>query len=96
MPRQLISDDGVVRRYRVLDGQGNQIGLDEEPIPTTVDINATTLRDRATQALAGNNNYLGIASPTNAQVVTQVARLTRESSGVIRLLLGLVDDTTGT
>lgn len=96
MPRVLVSDDGVVRRYRVLDGQGNQIGLDEETVPTAIDINAVTLRNRATQALAANNTYLGIASPTNAQVVTQVGRLTQECSGMIRLLLGLLDDTTGT
>jgi len=60
------------------------------------DVNADTLRDRAAQAIAANQTFLGLASPTNPQTVAQVQRLTRECTALIRLMLGLLDDTTGT
>jgi hypothetical protein len=58
--------------------------------------NEQTLRDRADQALAGNAAYLGLASPTNAQAVAQVAALTRQQNAVIRLILRKLDTTVGT
>ena len=65
-------------------------------IPASV--NTDTLIGKANAALAANANYLAIASPTNAQVVAQVDRLTRECSALIRLLLGgdLLLDVTNT
>lgn len=94
--RQLIVDNGVTRLYRVLDGAGQPVGFDEEPVAGTPVANASALSDRAAQALAANATYLAIATPTNAQVAAQVQRLTKECSALIRLLLGLLDDTTGT
>ena len=94
--RVLLADDGRIRLYRVLDSQGVQIGVDEEAIPTTVDINSATMRSRAINALTANGNYLAVGTPTNAQVVAQVAALTKECSGIIRLMLGQLDDITGT
>ena len=66
--------------------------VDDDPLQ----INGDALRAKAAQAIATNVTYLAIVAPTNAQVVTQVARLTRETTAVIRLLLGHLDDTTGT
>lgn len=94
--RQLISDDGRVRRYRVLDDAGQQIGVDEEWTPTAEEVNAQTLRSRAAAALSANATFLALGSPTNAQVLTQVQRLTRECSALIRLAMNLLDTTDGT
>lgn len=54
------------------------------------------IRGRAGQALDFNAAYLAIASPTNAQAVAQVGVLTRECSGLVRLLLRRLDTDEGT
>lgn len=58
--------------------------------------NLATLQQRATQALTTNATFQAIASPTNAQIAAQVQALTKECNGIIRLLLGALDATTGT
>lgn len=60
------------------------------------DANGASLRDRAQQALAANATFLAIATPTNAQVVAQVQRLTRENNALIRLAVGALDDISNT
>jgi UDP-glucose 6-dehydrogenase len=78
--------------------------------PSAEEIVASDLRAKAQQALAANvaaqaNNvtFLAIATPTNAQNAAQVRALTqhqqallKECSALIRLVLGLLDDTSGT
>ena len=53
----------------------------------TAQTNTATLVAKANAALAANATYLAVATPSNAQVVAQVDRLTRECSALIRLLL---------
>lgn len=39
-------------------------------------------------AVLTNNTFLNIANPTNAQVLAQVKALTRQSTGIIRYIIG--------
>jgi len=94
--RQLIEDNGRVRRYRILDDANQEIGTDEETVRTPGQVNETTMRNRVAVALTANATYLALATPTNAQTTAQVQRLTRECSALIRLLVGLLDTTDGT
>lgn len=55
--------------------------------------NEETLRGRARKALAVNRNYLGLTAPGQADVVAQVAALTRQAQGLIRLALTDLDGT---
>ena len=58
--------------------------------------NDQSIRSKVQQALAVNTAYLALALPTNAQNVAQVRALTRECNALIRLVLGLLTDTTDT
>lgn len=60
------------------------------------DANATTIRQRALSALNANATYLAISTPTTAQMRDQLALVTKECNGIIRLLLGQLDSTSGT
>ena len=54
---------------------------------------AMTDRNNVINALNSNNNYLNIASPTNAQVVAQVKALTQQINGLVKILnkRGVID-----
>ena len=61
--------------------------------------NRRTVEDRARAALTANAAFRALQSPTNAQVLAQVRRLTAQSSALIRLTLNeldTIDDTNGT
>ena len=94
--RQLLSDDGVTRRFRVLDNNGRQIGTDEETIPTPEMINADTLRNRLLRALAANAAHLAKATTTNAENAAHLRLVTQELSALIRLMLEQLNTTDGT
>lgn len=58
--------------------------------------NADALRIKLQNALTANAAYLALATPTNADVVAQVRLLTRECSGIMRMVGNWLDTTTGT
>lgn len=68
------------------DGSGNPANA---TLTATGDgANQATVRQNAQTAVTNNQTYLGLASPTNAQVVAQVAALTRQMNGLIKFVLG--------
>ena len=96
--------DDDTRTYTEWDAAGQQV----ESRPYTLDENAeadaraaaeaeeankATIEDRASTALVDNAAYLDIAAPTNVETLTQVKALTRQSNGLIRLLLQRFDST---
>ena len=55
--------------------------------PGSAEANREAIIAQARAALKANATYLAIASPTQAQAVAQVERLTRECSALLRLVL---------
>jgi acyl-CoA reductase-like NAD-dependent aldehyde dehydrogenase len=48
-----------------------------------------SIRRAAAQAVADNATFLALATPTNAQVLAQVKRLTQQNTAIIRRLIQL-------
>ena len=91
--------DGTGTRT-VYDADGKPIETVEVkglPVEPPGEKNRRSIEDRLRQRIDANRNYLALASPTAAQQRAQVARLTRETNALIRLVLGLLDtaDDTG-
>jgi hypothetical protein len=63
---------------------------------TTADTNKATIEQRAQTALAANETFLALASPSNAQNAAQIKLLTRECQGLIRLAIKALDSLNGT
>lgn len=78
--------------YRTDRNQTFQNGqlVSEEVVQVDITAEATEydLHQKARAALTANATFLAIASPTNAQAIAQVQKLTRECSALIRLLIG--------
>ncbi len=76
--------------------------IDGQPVHTEdiaeppADINQRTIEDRLRNALDTNRTYLAIDTPTAAQQRAQVARLTRQTTALIRHLLRHLTDTSDT
>lgn len=49
-----------------------------------------TIRDQAAQSVTDNNTFLAIGSPTNAQVLAQVQKLSQQNNKIIKALGRLV------
>lgn len=60
---------------------------DAQAVDDTRAGNLLQIFQQAKAAVASNNTFLGIASPTTAQVVAQVQALTRQSNKLIRVVL---------
>lgn len=86
---------------RLRDGTGRwdpvtRAVVDRPASELTAEQNRQTISDRAVTALTANTTYLAIASPSNAQNLAQIRLLTRETTGLIRLLLDQLDTLDGT
>lgn len=85
----------VTRTRQTYDGHGNLVATTTYQVSDEVD-NLGTIMQRAGQALSANQTFLALASPTNAQVLAQTQRLTRECSALIRVLVGQLSDISDT
>jgi hypothetical protein len=65
----------------------------QQAAETILSENRIALTDRASGALAGNRDFLALASPTQADALAQIKDLTRQNTALIRLILGLLDGT---
>lgn len=94
----------VTRQDRVQTYKDGALVADQ-PIVVDVTVESTVadLASKVRSALATNNTFVGLASPSTAQVTAQVKALTRENTAIIKLLAGIVlgsadllQDNTGT
>jgi hypothetical protein len=87
----------ATRTITTNDKDGNVLSSETVTVPDS-DTNRDAILDGARQALATNRAFVTAAKPGTAAAVadaayTQAKALTRQTNGIIRLLLGLVDGT---
>lgn len=80
--RTTYKPDGTIKTTEQL------TGLYVEPPEVKVEKN---IREAVEAALASNDTYLGISSPTNAMNAAQIKSLTRQMNGLIRLAVDRYD-----
>lgn len=99
--------DDATRTYTTFNASGAQTSTrpytasenaeaDSLALAVVVEANRNSIRDKAAQAIATNDAFLALGNPNNAQTLTQVQRLTRENTALIRLVIGALDSTDGT
>jgi len=74
-------------RNQSFDAKGNLVAEQVVEVDITGPVVQLDLHARARQALADNAAFLAIGSPSQAQTLAQVRRLTRQHNAIIRLLL---------
>ena len=95
--------DDATRTYREYDAAGVQTisrayttqenaDADARATAATRASNLQKIYTAMSNARANNTTFLGIASPTNAQVVAQVQALTRQNNGIMRVVYGLLNN----
>ena len=70
-----------------------QVTWPEPPTTTQPNVNRVAVKAAALAALADNRTFLALASPSQAQSLAQIKALSRQTNGVIRLLLNKLDGT---
>jgi len=96
MRRELVSENGTVRRWRVISDAGNAVGYDDETIPTPEQVNEATLQERLCTLAVATRTYLALTTPTAAQTTAQVRRSARVQLILTRLALRDLADITDT
>lgn len=84
--------NGAVEEERPFTADEEALALAEEAEEVR-EGNDRTIRQRAQSALADNRTFLALGSPTNAQTLAQVRRLTQQNVALIRLALDQLDGT---
>lgn len=64
-----------------------------QPAPVA---NKDTILGKVSAALTNNQAFLGLSSPTNAQVLAQIQALTRQTNALMRIVSEQLDSTAGT
>jgi hypothetical protein len=67
-----------------------------DTLPETHAINAGALIAKSAAAIASNNAFIALASPTTAQAVAQVKVLCKELNALLRIAGSLLDDISDT
>lgn len=65
--------------------------VEHRPKPNTPPVIRMSLEGKAVAAIATNNAFLALPSPTQAQTLAHVKTLTRENNALIRILLGRLE-----
>lgn len=87
--------NGVQTLQRALTG-AEVAAFAAEAALNTQATNQSAILTKAQTALTTNATFLAIANPTAAQVAAQAKALTRETNGLIRLLLNALTDVSDT
>ena len=65
-------------------------------VDDTAETTAATITTQATTAIGLNRTFLALVTPSNADVVAHVRRLSRQNNGIIRLLVNRASLADGT